>query len=142
MQLTNDIYMSILNSPDCPPETGGILGGKHGVVTHIAIDMGLGDYDRYTPDTSHLNSIIAKWAEQGISLLGIYHTHFDGGIQLSNGDIRYISEIMDRTDNGIALYFPIVLPGKSIIAYRAEKNGELSIISDKVEIIKGGETNE
>lgn len=135
MRIAESVYRRMISSPPCPPETGGILGGNHGVITHIVTDRGLGDYDRYVPDTSYLNRAIAQWAEHGISFMGIYHTHFNNDIGLSHGDKRYISEIMDGTGDGSVLYFPIVLPGKSIIAYRAEKNGRLLVVCEDVDII-------
>lgn len=125
----------MLNSPLCPPETGGILGGTNGVINHIVPDRGFGDYDQYIPDTELLNRIIIQWAERNISLMGIYHTHFVGCTELSNGDMRYISRIMDSAGEGSILYFPIVIPNKSVIAYRAEKKGSLSILFNKIKTI-------
>lgn len=72
MKIYRSIYEQLLNSPLCPPETGGILGGTNEVISHIAPDRGFGDYDQYIPDTERLNKIVNLWAESDISLMGIY----------------------------------------------------------------------
>ncbi|MBR6800877.1 MAG: hypothetical protein IKM61_03915 [Eubacteriaceae bacterium] len=137
MKITKSVYDGILAfTPPAPPERGGILGGKDGKIIIYASDTGgKSEYDRYTPDTQSINKIIETWEKIGIGFMGIYHSHFQDGESLSNGDIKYIKKIMSVMPEKAVLYFPLILPGK-IIAYRAENaSPTVHITSDDIEII-------
>ncbi len=126
--------------PPAPPETGGILGGSDQVVFTFTLDPGgpnSNDYDLYSPNTQLLNQTIKNWANAGIAFYGIFHSHFPGGIALSNGDIRYITQIMHSLPPQVDhLYFPIILPQRQIIVYRADKQAHaVHIVRDQIEIL-------
>ena len=81
---------------DAPPEIGGIIGGENNVVKAHHMDMGISSVKAcsYTPNVSLLNGIISEWSTEGIQFMGIYHTHFFEVRTLSEGDIRYIRNIL------------------------------------------------
>lgn len=84
-----------------------------------------------------IEDTIALWAERKIIFKGIYHSHYPKNNVLSQTDMEYIKKIM-RSVNSIYsfLYFPIIIPQKSITSYKAEfKNGEIVITKDKIDVI-------
>ena len=125
-----------MNTPAAPPECGGILGGKDGIVNRVASDTGgVNEYDFYIPDVSAMNEIISEWKLEDVEFMGIYHTHFAGGEELSFGDIKYIEKIMAAMPDEYILYFPLILPEK-ITGYRADNiDGSVHIFSDDIQII-------
>lgn len=140
MRIFNGILEEILlNIPPVPPETGGILGGSEDIISVYAVDDGIKtieQYDHYFPDTDRLNCIIQNWSKNGIDFYGIFHTHFPGGVTLSNGDKKYITRIMNSMPQQIHhLYFPILLP-KETVVYRADRvDGQIQIVGDDIEIV-------
>lgn len=122
MKITDSILKNILSSfPSAPPEHGGIIGGKDGIVSVFCYDnAGPSEQAVYIPDTAYLNGVIEEWYRSGISFYGMVHSHMKNEHGLSTGDIRYIEAIMAKTEPGEKLYFPIVLSGK-IIPYAAIK---------------------
>lgn len=127
-----------LQISETPPESGGILGGRNGIVTNFLADKGKmgGPQCSYTPDTDFLNQAIKRWAEQGIGFMGMFHTHFGGAETLSEGDKAYIVRIMKAMPEEInCLYFPIVvMPGRRIAVHKAIcKGGKIRIIRDEIE---------
>jgi len=137
MNILKSIYDKILKSPSPPPEIGGILGGHKNFVKECFFDVGLSSngYDEYVPNVKLINSKIEEWSFNNISLIGLFHTHFSNGDELSISDISYINKIMEsiRLDK---LYFPIVIPKKKMIVYFAEKlNGKIIIARENLRII-------
>jgi len=139
MRIKREIYDEILvTCPVPPPETGGLIGGQNGAATHYAMDRGTGNaFDRYVPDVNLLNSTIAEWERQCIDFLGLFHTHFPGGNQLSDGDELYIKEILMAMPERIhRLYFPLVFPGDRMLCFVAErKSNRVYISKDTIELI-------
>lgn len=141
MKILEETFNLVLSHvPKVPPETGGALGGRNQIISHCAFDNGSegsNGYDIYAPNTQLINQTIRQWAEAGIEFYGIFHSHFPDGIMLSNRDKQYITRIMLAMLPQINhLYFPIVLPQKSMIVYRADKQGhEVHIVSDQIEIL-------
>lgn len=127
MNILHNVLENLLCAlPYAPPEMGGILGGKAGIVSTFIIDTGLdhaNHYGRYYPDVQKLNQVINNWAKNGISFYGIFHSHFPGGNQLSPGDKKYIQRIMLSMPPDInTLYFPLILPAE-IVGYQANRSG-------------------
>ena len=140
MKITSEIYNIILNNiPSSPPETGGILGGKSGIITKFVFDDGLPESDRghYYPDIEKLNHCILEWLKCGIEFYGIVHSHFTNERGLSLGDEAYIQKIMGAMPVNIEiLYFPIIFPRKEIVSYRAEREeDEIKINFDFIKIL-------
>lgn len=140
MKLSFNIYKTLLEiPPTVPPEIGGILGGKNGEIFKIAFDKNTKNYNSavYNPNIDYLNEIITHWENQGIDFVGLFHTHMQDNITLSNDDIVNIKNIMRSMPNTISnLYFPIVIPKKEIFPYIAKKdNNRISIQLDELIIL-------
>ena len=127
----------IKNTPELPPESGGILGGQNGIVTRYRADAGVSHMPaRYAPNVNIINGMIAQWSTEGIEFCGIYHSHYARDRLLSKGDMAYIEKLMGSLPSTIqSLYFPVVLPGIEVIAYRADRSGgKLQFVCEKIEI--------
>lgn len=139
MKIRREVFDEILNTcPRVPPETGGLLGGRNGVVTRFFADAGQGNgYDRYEPDVRRLNAVLADWQRADVAFYGVYHSHFPQGTALSAADIRYIESILRATANEAeVLYFPIILPKKKMISYRAVlAGGQVHIQPDGITLV-------
>lgn len=139
MEVLQYTYDFLISLPCAPPEIGGILGGKSGVISTYVIDIGLdtfNNYAHYYPNINMLNKIINNWTKQGISFYGIFHTHFPGGNQLSLGDKKYIYQIMLAMPIEInKLLFPIILPSEIIWYQACRKDSQIFICRDDIKII-------
>lgn len=120
-----------------PPETGGILGSSDNkIIDTVVFDLPAPENTRpcsYFPNVEFLNQNIDQWQNNGISFMGIFHTHFGGVKTLSSGDKKYINAIMCAMPKGInTLYFPLyVLPERELVCYKAERlNGSVEILQD------------
>ena len=59
-----------------PPETGGILGEKDGVVSCFYFDNHAESLaDGYSPNIEDLNFVISDWESKGVSFCGLIHSH-------------------------------------------------------------------
>ena len=138
MVIERDIYYSIINSASpTPPESGGILGGKDGIIIESLEDNGMPSCRMcsYYPNVRLLNQAIKGWQSREIDFMGIYHIHYWSVSTLSEGDKLYISKIMDNMPKEIEkLYFPIlVMPEKEIACYVARRiSGKLVIEKDSI----------
>lgn len=140
MYITKEIYNKIiLDTPKPPPETGGILGAENGIISHYAFVTGevSRKSNQYNPDTKVMNNIISIWIENGIDLIGVFHSHPKGDEELSDADLKYIDKIMksicDYTDK---LYFPLVIAKEKIICnYALIVAGEIKIFHDAFQLI-------
>ena len=122
-----------------PPEIGGILGGKNDIVSFFKIDIP-GEkearYCEYHPNVDYLNSCIEFWINNGIEFLGVFHTHFPGGYELSKQDRSYIKQIVMSMPQKIRhLYFHVFCSGQ-LIGYRATRYlDSVHISCDDIKII-------
>ncbi len=138
MYITKEVYNKIVyNTPKPPPEMGGAIFQKSGVVSHFVIDSGLCEYGKYTPDVNFLNEQIEQFVEKGYEFCGIFHSHFPFGENLSDDDKKYIEIITLSLENQCGkLYFPIVLPNDKLISYCSYvKEGKVIILNDNLFII-------
>lgn len=137
MKIIKEIYDKIIELPIVPPESGGIIGGRFDVISDFEIiGSKTAPYsDLYIPDVTKINETIDKWNSEGvIDFYGIVHTHRPCSPELSPRDIEYINQIMiGIADVKKELLFPIVIPRKEIMWYRA-KNTRGSIEISKVMI--------
>lgn len=141
MLISQDAYQEILSAfSPVPPEAGGILGGFDGIICYFAFDAGTHtpDHASYCPDVERLNSIISHWHASGIGFYGMVHSHPAGQETLSSGDRLYIRRIMECIPGRTAsLYFPILIPGKKLVSFVAEKElDHIEIRSDAIIIKK------
>jgi len=125
MKITQKTYEEILMKLDATrQETGGILGEKEGVVCRFFLD-GAGTRGEYRPNVALLNQAIEAWAEEGVSFIGLVHTHINGLGILSPNDIDYARLILSANELEY-VYFPVVAKdkdGKKIMrSYRITQN--------------------
>lgn len=136
----NTLEKLLSTCPACPPETGGVLGGKRGSVTHFIFDKVSTEQrgDFYIPNTEYLNSVITQWQAESIELLGVFHTHPQNAKTLSNADCVYIKAIMQSLPVSVhRLYFPIVIPKMKMYAFSAcLKKGQIDIQSEPTVLIE------
>ncbi|MCM1500840.1 MAG: hypothetical protein NC124_20470 [Clostridium sp.] len=141
MIISNEILSQILECmPLVPPETGGIIGGKNGQICLWEYDAGYPEKGcAYRPDVTFLNKIIEEWVNQGYSFMGIFHVHFGGSKELSDGDKRYIEKIMKAMPPYITqLYFPVVVQqDRRMVSYAACKDmsGDITIRKDEIKVL-------
>lgn len=141
MRMCREIFDEIVNvAIDAPPEIGGIIGGDNNVVKTHYMDMGVSSLKAcsYTPNVSLLNGIISEWSVEGIQFMGIYHTHFFEVRSLSEGDIRYIRNILlGMPDEIDSLYFPLVVfPSRTMVCFKAiKKLDSIEICNDNLVLV-------
>lgn len=139
MIIKSSVYQQIVfQCPSAPPESGGILGKRNGVVCAFHFDVGLSSAGgtAYAPNVNVLNHKILEWQDSGIEFCGIAHSHAVGK-RLSSGDIAYIQDIMEEYHEGTVLYFPIIIPKVELLSFRAEvRHGKL-ILSHDIIIFEG-----
>ncbi len=117
---------------DHSKEVGGILGALDSDITDTVPDTGLITECgcEYKPDICFLNKNIKRWQDEGISLQGIYHTHFHHVEMLSEDDCEYAKKILlAMPENVEYLYFPVVvLPEMELVPYKCRIfNGQLQV---------------
>ena len=126
----------MLSCPAVPPETGGIIGGRNGVVTEYIQDRSSHrmDVGIYIPNVVFLNRCIRDWMDKGIIFMGLVHSHPLDQPELSSGDMIYISEVIKNAGEQV-LYFPIVLPKYTVVPYAVSVcDGEIKRKKDLLQI--------
>ena len=140
MKIKHKTYKEILTHyTSAPPERGGILGKKDGIIVDYIHDNTCPILNRaiYVPDKEFLNKCIEEWAKKDIEFCGIVHSHPDGQDTLSGGDMEYIKALYEVNSQLKNSYFPLVLNGRELKVYSVERNGEgISAKPDLLEIIE------
>lgn len=123
-----------------PPEKGGIIGSKDGVVCACCLDDGAVQMERYAyvPNIEKLNGVIAQWAEQGIHFAGMFHSHPYPQTELSLADREYIATIMGAMPDSVSeLHFPVVVPGVGMAGHLAKRiDGKVIVVPEDIIIVK------
>lgn len=146
MLITKSVYKKIINSyHTAPPENGGILGEKNGIICAYVHDQKIQTREAaiYEPDIEFLNEQIEKWAEQSIMFAGIIHSHMVGQESLSVADIEYAEKMFWANPGLRKMFFPLIIPGHDIFVYeiRTEKD-KVIVETDSLVVQKeGGENN-
>lgn len=140
MRIVKKAYKQIVDSfANCLFEEGGIIGGVNDIVTRFEFDIGIPGDNKgcYIPNVGKLNKCICEWQKQNINFYGIIHSHINHYGDLSNDDIKYIKRIMLSMPQNIQyLYFPVVLPKRTIKSFKAVRIGdEIRIVSDNIIIL-------
>lgn len=141
MKIHSEVYKQMLESPDIPPETGGVLGMKNNssIIEKICfIENRFSDSSGvFLPDTYKANEIISNWMKNGIRFAGMFHSHALQWPELSRADKDYIVTIMQAMPSGVdELVFPIVFPRKGARGFLAQKyDNKVNIIEDDINII-------
>lgn len=89
--MTKEVYDQILDTIAAqPPETGGVLGRKNGIICKYFYD-GNADINqyRYVPNVEKINKILDQWLKDDIEFAGIIHSHPEDVNELSYADIHY-----------------------------------------------------
>lgn len=137
MRIYEETLQKILSSfPEVPPENGGILGQKDGIICAYLHDRKAQSVERaiYVPNVDWMNRCIQEWELFGIEFAGIVHSHPQECTTLSGPDRAYIREIMTAMPYHISeLFFPILVPGKGIYPYKATVHlGVVTIEADSI----------
>ncbi|MBQ7122110.1 MAG: Mov34/MPN/PAD-1 family protein [Clostridia bacterium] len=138
MKILKEIYDGLLFSvPVAPPETGGLIGGKNETIRFFEIVDGDNSEDKafFSPNIEAVGLVLSHWNDRNIEFLGFFHTHPYCCPNLSFEDKEYAKQIMRTVSyNKQFLYFPIVLPKKEIIFYKATYIGKkIDFMIDNVE---------
>lgn len=144
MKILLPIYEQIIHTySDVPPEQGGIIGERDGIVCSYFHDIApQSAYSAvYTPNIGVLNRQIQTWRADNIRFCGIVHSHPNGQITLSAQDQYYIQTIIHIVPNTISqLFFPIIIPKHGIYSYLVfPHESTFSIHSDTITIVKKGQ---
>lgn len=141
MKIKREVYEKILNSyPLVPPENGGIIGCKDGIICKYFHDNSSNITDKavYCPDVDTLNDIIDKWGECGVEFAGIVHSHRTDESSLSINDKEYIRSLFKVLPESMSkIYFPIVLPeSKQFVSHLVIKGfDDILYVEDVVRIV-------
>ena len=119
LHITREVYAQICETLGRnPPECGGVLGSRgDGVISAFYFDWtGRSSSTGYAPDVTAINDmLIEQWMPQGILMVGIVHSHANGNIVPSCGDISYGIRILQALDTVDRFYLPIVTMDKEQI---------------------------
>lgn len=140
MKIVKSILDAVIrHCPPVPPETGGMIGGHGDVMTNVVFDpcSQILEQAVYRPDIIFLNEQIVQWSRRRIEFRGMFHSHPNDQYDLSSSDRDYIVQVMHvMPENYGELYFPIVIPQKTMYVYRAKKNGfQVLIQEDALKIL-------
>lgn len=141
MKITREVFTEIIKSyPNVPPEEGGIIGRKNGIICKYFHDNShqTSNAAVYVPDVKTFNSVIQAWSDIGIEFGGIVHSHISSESELSSADKDYICSVFKVLPKSInKVYFPIILPDqKKVFSYAAIcKNDRVVILKDKICVI-------
>lgn len=113
MQITESAFNEIVNFIGAKPaESGGALFGREDdyVIRKFAPDVNAKtSRATYTINTDYLNPVIKRlWEEEGLSLIGIVHSHPNGYSSLSGPDLRYFGDLLTTSLTRKKFYAPIV----------------------------------
>lgn len=140
MRLLKSVYDMLLSCSPVPPESGGILGEKDGIVCAVCLDQAnqVLTQAEYRPNVEYLNAVISGWERTGVDFAGLFHTHLSEQTSLSGSDRYYITQIMQALPSSTEkLFFPVVLPGIEVFSYMAfRKGGDILIREDIITIKK------
>lgn len=140
MRIRKDTCQQILSAySSVPPEQGGILGMKNGVICEYIHDNSGLETNRavYVPNIAFLNECIAKWADEGVEFCGMVHSHPSEQKELSSGDYEYIVKIYQFNPQLGILYFPIIVGDHDMMVYIANMVEEKVVIrKDITEIVE------
>ena len=120
--MTKEVYNQILDTIAVqPPETGGVLGRKNGIICKYFYD-GNADINQYeyVPNVEKINTILAQWLKDDIEFAGIIHSHPEDVNELSYADIHYARKILQENSLEYVI-FPLVVR-KTFYMYLSKSN--------------------
>ncbi len=139
MKIKNDTFISILSSHiTTVPEQGGILGEKDGKIVAYYHDKDASicsSHAEYVPNITNLNSKIREWSKDGITFIGMIHSHPKDEYTLSDSDMLYIKKVFESYEIDSTLYFPVIVSGGIIIPYAVTKQEVgLSVVQEQIDL--------
>ena len=98
--ITEEVYLQIVNSIGrIPAEQGGLLGSSDGgnIVDHFLWDRkAAASTNTYRPSVEAINKImLPRWNQNGVKLVGFIHSHPNGCIWPSEGDVIYTKILLE-----------------------------------------------
>ena len=132
MKITTSAYNDMLKTVGSrPAESGGLLFGSRTdwVVTKFLYDKNAETTrSSYTFDVGYLNPMMEKLADEGLQLLGFFHSHPSGAKQLSEPDRIYFGRQFKNIPVDkfyVPLMFPAVDGTYDFIPYVFHKDGRV-----------------
>lgn len=128
IEMTEEVYETLIHLPQVPPETGGILAGKNSLISEIHLQT---DAEKlagtFQPDENELLPILNEWIEKGFDLVGIFHTHAPNWPDLSREDLNYLEAFWSlNSGSGLVFLFPLIFPESHIRLYGiGEEDGQV-----------------
>ena len=88
--LTRSAYAALLDTVgSLPAESGAVIGGTDGVISHVWFDRQAGSgRTYYQPSREGVEETVRRWQAEGVRFAGIVHSHTDGHPHLSPMDLR------------------------------------------------------
>ena len=120
------------------PECGGVLGAcADGRISKFYFDAsGRSAENAYTPDYEKINEILEEWAEDGIRMVGMIHSHENEGNFPSCGDLFYCEQILRANPSISEFLLPIVtLAPFCISVYRVSLDQRLRVTKDTYQLV-------
>ena len=149
ISITKEVYDQLCQTIGRhPAEMGGILGSSNGgeIIDHYYFDFSAHTTSgTYTPNIAILNRVISTWNDKGVELVGFIHSHPAGSTKPSEGDFRYVKEIMRALDVRGKFFMPIINVNSSangqIKIYSYAFENRLHMLNQPVSVIKNYMTN-
>lgn len=120
------------------PECGGVLGARpNEPISKFYFDVsGISTEDSYTPDYEKINEILEAWAEEGIQMVGMIHSHGNEGNFPSCGDLYYCEQILRSNPVISEFLLPIVtVEPFEVFIYRICFDGKLHVSADSYQLV-------
>ena len=127
VMISQCVYDEIIRTVgSTPPESGGILGVKGGVINSFFFDENRAeDGNTYTPNIGMLNDVLIKWHEYGAEFGGVIHSHPIDMQYLSYADKSYALHMM-KINKLERVYFPLVIPENGrLLMYVVHGDGKI-----------------
>jgi hypothetical protein len=136
-KITADVWQEIKKTiGKLPPESGGMLGGcrdTNTISTYYFDNSAQTTGSAYSPDVQVVNTILDKWNNDGIQLMGMIHSHPDTYRQPSSSDEEYAKRIISACKGMTQFFMPIVItrPYFELLPFHVhqEDNGDFTIDS-------------
>ena len=126
------------------PECGGVLAARPGEpISRFYFDVsGVSKEASYMPDHETINEVLEHWANEGYQMVGMIHSHGNGGDFPSCGDLFYCEQILKGNPGISEFLLPIVtLNPFAIHVYRVQAKQKLHVFPDEFAVVSDSETS-
>ena len=127
--IKSELYLEIIAYfSSSPPEKGGIFGGNCNVITHFNKDpISKQCLGCYIPSVNYFNPIITMWENNGITFMGLIHSHRRKAI-LSEPDLNYAAKIINASGRSVILGVFVYETNKLYFYRLLKRDNELLVI--------------